>query len=129
MFDGCDEFTRTLSNEHSTIGNLKYIGDFYAGQISDFVGGKTLGAAVKHFGSRDIRYILSGVHRCCRNQRIGAQCDNGYCVPTINKRAAMSLLRLLLYARQNPSMFPCYHAQITEPSAEFHKLIRAVEDM
>lgn len=128
FLEGCDGFVKPYSTQHSPIDALKYYGDYYAEQTAHVCGPeRTLGSVVRHFSNKSLRNIFAEVHKCCRNKRGGVQCENGYCVPLINKRAACSLLRLLLYARQHPHVFS--DANIIEPSAEFHKLIQTVEDM
>lgn len=115
-------FIKPHSTQHSNVDVLSYIGNYYSEQIFTVCGSRTLGGVLEYLSRRDLKSLLLEIHRCCKNLRCGEECitkqKKVHTIPLINKRAAKTLMKLVLLGRSQPNLFGQYRVKIIVPSNE-----------
>lgn len=83
------------------IDGVPYLKGHFVTQIFQQCHGDTIDCVLTKLGTCTTPKELGELVRaCCRNARAGQTLDNGYVVPTINARAAVALLELLIQRPQ-----------------------------
>lgn len=112
--------------QHAPVDSLKYWGNHYATNAEAACKGRAVGHLLEGMSNKPSRELLLLVRACCTNARAGQTAGRGYVVPTINRRAAQSMLKLAMLGRRHPELFPSYRINIAVRTAELQGLWEAV---
>jgi hypothetical protein len=116
-------------DQHAPVDSLRYWGNHYASKAEATCSGRAVGHLLEKMSNKTSRELLLLVRTCCTNARAGQTAGRGYVVPTINCRAAQSMLQLAILGRRRPQQFPAYKVNITVRTADLQGLCDAVGQM
>lgn len=116
-------------DQHAPVDSLKYWGNHYASNAEAACGGRAVGHLLEGMSNKTARELLLLVRACCTNARAGQTAGRGYVVPTINRRAAQSMLQLAMLGRREPQRFPDYKVHIAVRTADLQGLWKAVGEV